>query len=378
MNRSARESTMAHLPWGLLGMFLLVLGTECFVERHDHLWSTPAALNARFAARAARLESHQCATLCFGDSLIQRGILPRWIEEQLGRPAYNLAVQGGQAPMSYFLLRRALDAGARPEVLIVDFFPGLLAADPRINARTWPELLDTDEWLDLAWTTLDPPLIRSTLLGRAVPSWRARSEIRAAVLTTLRGERDTLFVQTQAAERNWRINRGAQADPKELSHRDDSALIARQIRGGSWSCDPANAVYLKRFLDLALEHEITVIWLLPPISPGWQSRRESVGLEAQYDRFVQSWQARYANLTIVDARHSGYGAESFTDPFHLDHQGAATLSAEMGEFLQRWPHHRDLDRWVALEEFRDPSHDVLVENVEQSRLAVRSSTVRWE
>ena len=42
------------------------------------------------------------------------------LRERTGRRAFNLAVVGGSAPSSYFLLRRALKAGARVGIVDIE------------------------------------------------------------------------------------------------------------------------------------------------------------------------------------------------------------------------------------------------------------------
>ena len=74
-----------------------------------------------------------------GDSLAKLGVAPSLVEARSGRSVYNLAVCAGQAPSSYFLLRRVLDSGARPTAILVDFFPRLLQVPPQ-HTPLWPAL----------------------------------------------------------------------------------------------------------------------------------------------------------------------------------------------------------------------------------------------
>jgi len=48
----------------------------------------------------------------------------------------NLALARGPAPATFFLLRRALEAGTRPEAIVVDFKPSVLVGSPRYNPLT--------------------------------------------------------------------------------------------------------------------------------------------------------------------------------------------------------------------------------------------------
>ena len=82
--------------------------------------------------------------LAFGDSMVEFGVLPGVIAERSGLRAINLAVHDGSPAVSYFLLRRALEAGARPRAIVVDFMPHQLARSQRAEGfalrpgRPWP------------------------------------------------------------------------------------------------------------------------------------------------------------------------------------------------------------------------------------------------
>src|SRR3954447_9395190 len=81
------------VPWGFLGMLGLMALVELALARHGL-----APSNWRASGRAASGKAVGCEVLCFGDSQVKLGLLPRVIEQRLGRPAYNLAIVGGQAP----------------------------------------------------------------------------------------------------------------------------------------------------------------------------------------------------------------------------------------------------------------------------------------
>jgi hypothetical protein len=214
-------------PRGLLGCLVLALLVELGIAsnplRFRHLWNWDWWLTARAATRAAT----RCEVLCFGDSLVKFGVLPSVLEARLGGRAYNLSLSAGQPPACYFLLRRALESGARPRALLVDFVPHGLAGDPRCGNRLWPELLDARDALDLAWTARDTELAARVLLARLLPSLRGRYEIRANILAALRGEAPMEWLASHAYVRNTRINRGAYVAAKNPGFRGNADLFAQ-------------------------------------------------------------------------------------------------------------------------------------------------------
>ncbi len=96
-------------PWGLIGMFALVILAERALPRFEIDYMLPQHWDWRQAAKASTApEVVRSEVLCFGDSLMKQCVQPIVIEAKTGRPTYNLAVSMGQPSASYFLLRRAL------------------------------------------------------------------------------------------------------------------------------------------------------------------------------------------------------------------------------------------------------------------------------
>ena len=75
----------------------------------------------------------------------------------------------------------------------------------------------------------------------------------------------------------------------------------------------------------------------------------------------------------------GYAHTCFVDPVHLDRQGAAALSSDVADAIQSSLASKDAgDRWVRLPTYREPSVEVSLEDVEQSKALskVDESTLR--
>ena len=197
-------------PVGLAGAAVLVVVLELVVFRAGDDPASFITANWRESGRAAASESMAVGgeVLCLGDSQVKCGLLPRVLQGRLGLTAYNLALIGGQAPSSYYLLARALKAGARPRAIVVDFTPSLLASDLRINTGMWPELLGLGECVDLILTTRDIHIAGPLLVRAVLPSLRRRDEVRAGVQGHGEGRE-----KARAYLRNWRLNAGRTSSP---------------------------------------------------------------------------------------------------------------------------------------------------------------------
>jgi hypothetical protein len=177
--------------------------------------------------------------------------------------------------------------------------------------------------------------------------------------------------------RNWTINDGADVAAKNPAWSGAVGADAetdRKYQTRVFGCHRVNAEYIRRLFALAAARGIRVYWLLPPVTPELQARREQAGAEAGFLRFVLAMQASVANVTVLDARHAGYDHSLFVDATHLDGQGAQALSRDVADVLRR-----DLERkgraagpprWVGLPAYHAGSVELALEDVEQSRRIV--------
>ena len=170
-------------------------------------------------AASASPEVRSASVLCFGDSLVKLGLQPRILAAQLGegRRAYNLALCAGRAPASYFLLRRALEAGAKPEAVVVDFNDSFLAEPPATTLRLYAELLRPAEVRDLARTMREPDFAATVWTYQGLGLARNRFELRRAVADLGAGRADfgAKAATSAAFRRNWRRNGGGPGDAQD-------------------------------------------------------------------------------------------------------------------------------------------------------------------
>ncbi len=372
-------------PVGLFGMLALVAAVERSVARNE-IRVTTVMTSAWTQSGPQLSKATRSAVVCFGDSLVKDGVLPPVLERGHGLSAWNLALPKGMAPAHYFLLRRLLRSGARPAAVLID--GEVLRDDPLAETRVWPELAGPAECADLARTGRDAPFLARALLGRLLISFRARHEIRSAVLAALDGTTPLALWSLTKTWRNWNANRGAyvltdRVDPPGVDPRLPELAVAGHLMAG-WACHPVNDAYVRRFLDLAEAHGVPVFWLLPPTHPALQLGRARHGWDAAYVAYLRRLQARYPRLTVVDARHAGYPAQALVDVLHLGRTAAIFYTDSLGAVLRdrlapaAGPRDRAADaalsRWVNLPRYDAPAAADLaaaspVEDLERSALA---------
>jgi len=355
-------------PLGFLGMVVAVIAFESFIGRHSFEFTNTATLSWSLSDAAARGDATNSEVLCFGDSLVKHGLIPEVIEARLRKRVYNLSICAASAPASYFLLKHAIDAGARPKSIIVDFMPDLLTGSPRHSSRNWPEILDYRELVELARAGRDFGFLVTMSRDRLLNSYRSRWEIRANLIAILQGKVDPLRATNLIYQRNWGLHNGAEFTPDnpafkgQVSEEDHFKLMSDHF----W-CNRVNRDYIHKFITLAESGGSRVYWLLPPVSPAIQRRRVESGADEKYSQFVRDVAARHPTLTVLDARRSHYDHTKFVDPVHLNGRGGVTLSHEVAEVLATGG-----TEWVWLPRYRDHALPRPLEDVEQSRLAVET------
>jgi hypothetical protein len=330
------------------------------------------------AFRSASGDESRAEILCFGDSLIKLGILPRVLEARLGQSAYNLAVLGGQPPTSHFLLRRVLESGHRPRALIVNFSPLLLGMDPRVGLEWWATLPPARERLRLAWHAGDPALAASMFVHGAVTSLSGRDAFRTALGLASFGpaceDERPAQDELKALLRNWCLNRGAQVAPRPFVPIQGSLPRPFDGAGWRWQPHPVHAYYVDRFLAQAQALRIPVYWILPPAEAEWLDRNERVGTLGAYRRYVRDRASRFPELCVLDMQHNGWDRSWFRDPIHLNRDGAVRLSLAVADAVARPRTASDEPgRWVTLDDGGSAPprpYQELLEDLDQSRLAV--------
>ena len=347
----------------------------------------PAPRLGRLGAPASRPREAGAEVLCFGDSLVKTGVVPAILESRIDRTVYNLAALGAPTPASYFLLKAALDAGARPRAIVVDAKANQLANHAyRANVAEWAALIGPGDALGLARVDRDPGFFGLHLGHHLLGSVRLRLNLREAILDRVAGRPagpKVSFHRIVACQSD--VNRGAILMPLGPSKDGPDPYPDGAIVGGEagvcypswWAPHPTNLIYLDKLLALAASRTIPVFFVIPPTHPGVQAARERLGLDAAYVAIVRKVRDRYPNVIVVDGRRAGFDHRSCSDARHLNIGGAMAFSRSLAEVIAR-----QLDgpqspgRWVALPPYAEPRARPAIEDMDESRLALARTPIR--
>ncbi len=343
--------TRTRWPLGLLGTLTLVGGVEGYISTRNVDLGTMYTIEWRLMSKAIRKQAPKAEILCFGTSLSSIAVSPLILEERTGHPTYNLSLSGSQPYASYVMLRHALAAGAAPKGhrrrLQVDLDPQPAgraragAARDRFAGRVRRYALDLR----------DGSFLARIALVKELPSYACRVQIRDNIAAAIKGKEPTRNHQWLTGARNMRVNKGAHHTPK-VPYKGDVDLADERFFPANWACNPANEVYIHKFLDFADARGIPVFLVVPPVSPAAQARLDEQGTTDRYSKFLEGVMARHPGVVAIDARRSGYPIEAFYDASHVNRVGTADFSNALGDVLKaRLDGDSGNDRWVSMPKF---------------------------
>lgn len=356
-------------PAGLLGMLALVACIEVAIGHPDRFVGLSDQWYWRLAKRdAERMQGRDI--LAMGDSLVKLGVAPGVIQRVTGRSGYNLAIGGGQAPATYYMLRRTLAHGARPSAILLDFFPRLMQLDGDHNAENWSQLLSMSECLELAWNAGRPDWAGQFMVQKLLPTVAHRNGIRTNIKMAMFDLSEPKHASREL-RRTFRQHAGLQGLPPGAGDFNTSVSGWVERFFSRLEFSPVNALYAKKTLDLAAEHDLRVYWLVPPMMGELEAELKRTGFDDHYTRFLRRQVERSPNVVVVDARGAGYDPAIFYDRHHLSVRGTGAYSLALGEVLKQPVSDSPASRWITLPPYH-PAPDGLSltdPNVSGQRLA---------
>ncbi len=201
-------------PLGLLGTLALVVGVEGYIATRNVDLGTMYTIEWRLMSKAVKKQAPRAEILCFGTSLSSIAVSPLILEERTGHSVFNLSLSGAQPYASYLMLRHALEAGAHPRAIVVDFKWTSVRNKPTELERILPEIATLGECLRYALDQRDGSFLGRIALVKELPSYACRVEIRANVAAAIRGEEPTRNHQWLTGARNMRVNKGRTTRPR--------------------------------------------------------------------------------------------------------------------------------------------------------------------
>ena len=259
------------------------------------------------------------------------GILERQLSEQLQRPAiaFNFGVTGA-GPLTHLInLRRLLEDGVRPDLVLIEILPPLLNGQPwnaesiRLRPeRLWHEelgVLQQYAWLpgiEKRWLTAWPvPFYehRFPILSRFMPSWLPY-ELRLDW---------ALCIDDSGYAPRPKMRRSAEGDRLALEHmRRDYSVRLAEFKLGGQACRG-----LIELVDLCKREHLPAALVLMPEGTAFRALYKP-DVWQQIDGFLHGV-GRRTGIPILNARE-WLPDTAFVDSHHLLQDGAERFTTRFG------------------------------------------------
>ncbi len=249
--------------------------------------------------------------------------------------SYAMLAAAGTGPLfAYFVLKKQIENGVVPEVIVYLPSPHTFASSrlPKFVAcyATWKEVWTT------ACGTRELSDITYGLLCRGSYSLRYREELASLIRDRDRGVLVRLGLATVSANTDPGMASSKEEPGKKVFTSKD---ISPSTYGKPFSVLPVNLWASRRFLELAAENRIPVFWSLMPVPEIVRESRAGFDFDQTYEAYVTSLCTGCSaaggtlNLFAVLQRPPVYGDDHFLDPTHLNPYGRKRFTMELADQL---------------------------------------------
>ena len=337
-----RRAARAGLGCGLIVVVAALVGMGAAVETVKPEWRDPEYGHRLKQLRALRAaHPGRPLVVAVGSSRTQMGFSPADMDfpDEAGSPlVYNFG-QSGAGPLHLLLtVERLLDAGVKPDYLLVELFPAALAADgpAEVLLAPWRPRLTAADLRRLAPYTADPPALRREWAANRLASWHT---LRLSLMSHwqpgwLPWQQRLSFQWDQLDAHGWTpypIAAVADADRatgiERVRGQYAGQLAVYRVGGTS---DRA----VRDLLNRCRAAGVAVAFYTMPEGPAfqsWYTPAARAALAAYLDALT-----RECGVSVFDAA-GGFGEDAFADGHHLLRGGAARFSRKLAaEYVRPW------------------------------------------
>ncbi len=331
-SRRARTSSLV----GLALIIAAQIGMSAAVETVKPEWRDP-----EYGHRLKRLQSlvrehpNRPLVLALGSSRTQMGLSPAAMGfgDEPGSPlVFNFAQAGAGSVHMRLTLERILDAGIRPDFVLIEFYPvGLVADGPAEEVlKSWGPRLDLGDLRRLEPYCRDAGTLRREWAANRIAPWHS---LRLILMSHwqpgwLPWHDQQAFLWEGMDKYGWTafpiepVREDMRSKWTEQAREEHQDLLA-DLRIGS-SSDQA----LRDIVARCRRDKIPVALYLTPEGPvfrGWYSPHTLATVEVYSQRFI-----RELAVPLFDSAR-GFTEDEFSDSHHLLKSGAARFSRRLAE-----------------------------------------------
>jgi hypothetical protein len=325
LTEHAPAAPAAHAWWVALRPFAWAAVILLLLELAGRALLPAAPLDVAFTSGRQRIEELPAPPVqLMGDSVVAGGVFAGLIgSDELG--VRNDAVQATTPVHSYFIFKREIETGRRPQYV-------LLAHHPRTFEQVRvPALIASfarwSEVPDILWTSGGSRDSGYGVLTKMSYLLRHRDQLR--VLLT---RADTTWMDppatTQLADDERISSYLRQRDQADFRLEAPSPQYI-ELQRRPFVVSKQNDIYFRRLLALAKREQIPVYWVHVPVSPQVRDLRASQGHDAGFKEYLQQF-VTSGELSLLGAGPLVLPADHFEDWSHVNTAGAIRFSCHIG------------------------------------------------
>jgi hypothetical protein len=334
--RQARQE----LAWGLTGFFLVQAALAITIEtRHLRL------CDEIFSAKLDRIRSQlgtangKSLVVVLGSSRTQMGLDTGLLNHDRHCPwvTFNFGFEGC-GPLTHRVnLRRLLQAGVRPDLVVVEVVPAqlLVGACGPIDERWLDGARCRVAELALLWpyTTRPSALLGSWVRGRLLPCVQHRTALRDWLAVDRTRDNEPLEDSTRTIDPYGWVPMSGQPGGEQVAAATTKTLNEywREVADGQFHPGPTQA--LRDVLDDCRKEEIGAAVVLMPEAAAFRALYPQV-VELQLGDLLISLEAEYHLRAVIDSR-TWVADDGFVDSHHLQREGARVFTEHFARELRK-------------------------------------------
>jgi hypothetical protein len=311
----------------LIGIIELVLASS----------ATEGAFTRTAIKRSADMMVAEAPTVqIYGDSVADGALNEKVIAKKLGVSSskfVNYSVPGSTAICAYPLLKRQIEAGRTPQVIILAYSARSYAVplSEKFFGRfaTWGELFEASEYGLTAGDVIKAILCRSSF------SLRYREELNGIVRSG--GHGLDYFSEKKRPAVGLAERRSSLSDvaptPIDSSVAGGTKIFNPTFANVAFTPPSISSQSMERFLELAKKHQIKVFLISVPKPQEAHALHDRNGFNSNYAAFLSNLRDQHG-VRLVLAEAPVWDLSEFSDSVHLGPQAAWKFSELVAEKLQ--------------------------------------------
>jgi hypothetical protein len=322
---------LGRLPAAALAFVLLVVAVEAVAAATEQWFAGPYSWHWQTKRRLLDRGALNGDVAVFGTSVLFFGLDPAIADQNVGGGrVVNLALDGMTLSQEVQLFRERARSSSRPQVAVLEFRELVVTQDTWFSFpyfrfwASWPDVLESRFYY---WNL---PIGLSYLENRVSTAFRHRVSLSSWLVESAKARRP--------AERIYWRNQGISdlmAEHAGWSRPavEDAVFDRPNHRPRPWRVNRRGELWLRYFMQIAVDHSIRVVLLVPPSPPTFVELPGPEGFRARLNAQVSRLREEFPALPLEVFELTGYALDDFSDEIHVSPKGRRKMSTEFATWI---------------------------------------------